>query len=80
MFRVILTHPQEALKNSTWYIECVLCQLAATRVGVERSTSRWIIIIIITIIIIIIITAMSFHSVAVVLTQSTYKTNKNKYT
>jgi hypothetical protein len=29
MFRALLAHPQEALQNGTWYIECTLCQLAA---------------------------------------------------
>jgi hypothetical protein len=35
MFRPLLAHPQEALHSGTWYIACVLCQLAATRTGVE---------------------------------------------
>jgi hypothetical protein len=35
MFRALLAHPQEALQNGTWYIACMLCQLAAT--GLERS-------------------------------------------
>jgi hypothetical protein len=35
MFRTLLAHPQEALTSGTWYIACVLCQLAATRIGVE---------------------------------------------
>jgi hypothetical protein len=35
MFRTLLAHPQEALHNDTWYIACVLCQLAATGIGVE---------------------------------------------
>jgi hypothetical protein len=29
MFQALLAHPQEALHNGTWYIACVLCQLAA---------------------------------------------------
>jgi hypothetical protein len=29
MFRELLAHPQEALHSDTWYIACVLCQLAA---------------------------------------------------
>jgi hypothetical protein len=29
MFRALLAHPQEALKSDTFYIACVLCQLAA---------------------------------------------------
>jgi hypothetical protein len=29
MFRALLARPQEALHNGTWYIACVLCQLAA---------------------------------------------------
>jgi hypothetical protein len=37
MFRALLAHPQEALHNGTWYIAFVLCQLAATKVGVERN-------------------------------------------
>jgi hypothetical protein len=28
MFRALLAHPQEVLHNVTWYIACVLCQLA----------------------------------------------------
>jgi hypothetical protein len=28
-FRALLSHPQEALHNGTWYIACMLCQLAA---------------------------------------------------
>jgi hypothetical protein len=28
-FRASLAHPQEALTSGTWYIACVLCQLAA---------------------------------------------------
>jgi hypothetical protein len=35
MFRALLAHPQEALHNGTWYIECVLCQLSAP--GLERN-------------------------------------------
>jgi hypothetical protein len=34
MFRALLAHPQEALRNGTWYIACVLCQLAA---GILRA-------------------------------------------
>jgi hypothetical protein len=30
MFRTLLDHLQEALHNGTWYIACVLCQLAAS--------------------------------------------------
>jgi hypothetical protein len=37
MFRVLVAHPQEMKHNGTWYTACVLCQLAATRVGVERT-------------------------------------------
>jgi hypothetical protein len=29
MFRALVAHPQEALHKGTWYIACVLCQLAA---------------------------------------------------
>jgi phenylpropionate dioxygenase-like ring-hydroxylating dioxygenase large terminal subunit len=29
MFQALLAHPQEALQSTTWYIACVLCQLAA---------------------------------------------------
>jgi hypothetical protein len=29
VFRALLAHPQEALQCGTWYIACVLCQLAA---------------------------------------------------
>jgi hypothetical protein len=29
MFRALLAHPQEVLHYGIWYIECVLCQLAA---------------------------------------------------
>jgi hypothetical protein len=29
MFRALLAHPREALTKGTWYIACVLCQLAA---------------------------------------------------
>jgi hypothetical protein len=29
MFRALLAHRQEGLHNGTWYIACVLCQLAA---------------------------------------------------
>jgi hypothetical protein len=29
MFRALLAHPQEVLHNSTWYVACVLYQLAA---------------------------------------------------
>jgi hypothetical protein len=29
MFRALLAHLQEVLHNGTWYIACVLCQLAA---------------------------------------------------
>jgi hypothetical protein len=29
MFRALLAHLQEALHSGTWYIACVLCQLAA---------------------------------------------------
>jgi hypothetical protein len=36
VFRVLLAHPQEVLKNDTWYIVCVLCQLGATRIEVEQ--------------------------------------------
>jgi ABC-type thiamin/hydroxymethylpyrimidine transport system permease subunit len=35
MFPASLTHPQEAFTKGTWYIACVLCQLAATRIEVE---------------------------------------------
>jgi hypothetical protein len=35
MFRVLIAHIQEALRNNTWYIACVLCLLAATTVGME---------------------------------------------
>jgi hypothetical protein len=36
-FRVLLAHPQEALHNGTWYIACVLCQLAAP--GLKRNSN-----------------------------------------
>jgi hypothetical protein len=29
MFQALLAHPQEENTNGTWYVECVLCQLAA---------------------------------------------------
>jgi hypothetical protein len=29
IFRALLAHPQEELHSGTWYIACVLCQLAA---------------------------------------------------
>jgi hypothetical protein len=29
LFRVLLSHPHDALHYGTWYIVCVLCQLAA---------------------------------------------------
>jgi hypothetical protein len=29
MFRALLAHPQERYTSGTWYIACVLCQLAA---------------------------------------------------
>jgi esterase/lipase superfamily enzyme len=29
MFRALLAHPQEMFTGGTWYIACVLCQLAA---------------------------------------------------
>jgi hypothetical protein len=29
MFRALLAHPQEVVHSGTWYIACVLCQLAA---------------------------------------------------
>jgi hypothetical protein len=32
MLRELRAHLQEALHNGTWYIACVLCQLAATRI------------------------------------------------
>jgi hypothetical protein len=35
MFRALLAHPQEVLHKRTWYIACVLCQVVATRIGVE---------------------------------------------
>jgi hypothetical protein len=35
MFRALLAHPQEALYKRNLVIACVLCQLVATRVGVE---------------------------------------------
>jgi hypothetical protein len=35
MFQALLVHPQEALHKRHLYIVCVLCQLPATRVGVE---------------------------------------------
>jgi hypothetical protein len=31
LFRASFAHPQEALYNGTWYIACVLYQLAAAR-------------------------------------------------
>jgi hypothetical protein len=30
MFRALIDHPQEVLHNGTWYIACLLCQLAAS--------------------------------------------------
>jgi hypothetical protein len=35
MFRALLAHLQEALHKKNWYIVCVLCRLAATRVRVS---------------------------------------------
>jgi hypothetical protein len=35
MFRALLAHPQEVLHSDTWYIACVLYQLAAARTEVE---------------------------------------------
>jgi hypothetical protein len=35
MFRALLSHTQEGYTNGTCYIACMLCELAATRVGVE---------------------------------------------
>jgi hypothetical protein len=35
MFRALLAHPQKVCTSGTWYIACMLCQLAATRIGVE---------------------------------------------
>jgi hypothetical protein len=32
MFRALLSDPQKTLRNGTWYIACVLSQLAAPRV------------------------------------------------
>jgi hypothetical protein len=40
MFRALLAHPQEVYTNGTWYTACVLCQLTATSVGVERDFKR----------------------------------------
>jgi hypothetical protein len=37
VFQALLAHPQKVLTSGTWYIASVLCQLAATRVRVERS-------------------------------------------
>jgi hypothetical protein len=31
LFRALLAHPQEVQYSGTWYIVCVLCQLAAPR-------------------------------------------------
>jgi hypothetical protein len=36
MFRALLAHPQEELHSGTWYIACVLCQLAIP--GLEWNT------------------------------------------
>jgi hypothetical protein len=39
MFRALLAHPRRRCTSDTWYIACILCQLAATSIGVEfRST------------------------------------------
>jgi hypothetical protein len=38
MFRALLAPPQEALHSVTWYIACVLCQLAAP--GLECTKCR----------------------------------------
>jgi hypothetical protein len=38
MFRALLAYPQEALHKGTWYIACVLCQLAAP--GLEWNSAR----------------------------------------
>jgi hypothetical protein len=38
MFRAILAHPQEVLHSITWYIACVLCQLAASGAANQHST------------------------------------------
>jgi hypothetical protein len=39
MFWALPAHPQKVLKNGTWYIACVLCQLAAAGFGVEQSST-----------------------------------------
>jgi hypothetical protein len=38
MFRASLAHSQERCTNGTWYIACVLCQLAAPGLEVRAST------------------------------------------
>jgi hypothetical protein len=35
MIRALLAHPYEGCTKGTWYIAYVLCQLAATSIGVE---------------------------------------------
>jgi hypothetical protein len=37
MFRALVAHPQEVL-HKRHLVYCVLCQLAATRIGVEWSS------------------------------------------
>jgi hypothetical protein len=41
MFRALLAHPQESLHSSTWYITCVLCQLAALSYHLRPNTAGW---------------------------------------
>jgi hypothetical protein len=43
MFRALLAHPQEALHSGTWYIACVLYQLAAPglKFHFNSGASRW---------------------------------------
>jgi hypothetical protein len=41
MFRALLSHPQDALHSGTWYIACVLCQLAAPGLKFVPYISSW---------------------------------------
>jgi hypothetical protein len=45
MFQALLAHPQEVSTNGTWYIACVLCQLAVPRaqtaLGILRAFVSW---------------------------------------
>jgi hypothetical protein len=41
MFRALLARPQEARTNGTWYIACVLCQLAVPRFAAPTQTTSF---------------------------------------